>query len=47
MREKLNLNIEIPNYRQLLQTTKFSKFTTCTCDQPSHKKHHHHHDHSK
>jgi hypothetical protein len=38
-REKENLSSEltkIPDYRQLLLTKKFDKFTRCTCDQSSH-----------
>ena len=38
-REKANLppeSTQIPNYRQLLLSKKFDKFTRCTCDQPNH-----------
>jgi ribonuclease-3 len=38
-RERENLppeSTKIPDYRQLIQTKKFDKFTRCTCDQPNH-----------
>jgi len=38
-RERENLPPEatkIPDYRQLIQTKQFDKFTRCTCDQPNH-----------
>ena len=37
-RERENLppeSTKIPDYRQLIQTKKFDKFTRCTCDQPT------------
>ena len=44
-REKSD-EISIPNYRELLQTKKFSNFSTCNCDKSSsHNKNHHHHHH--
>ena len=41
-REKANIPIEstkIPDYRQLLLTKKFAKFTRCTCDHSNHSNH--------
>lgn len=38
-REKANIPTEktkIPNYRELLLTKTFDKFSRCTCDQPNH-----------
>lgn len=40
-REKQNLpseSVKIPDYRQLVQTKKFEKFSKCTCDHSSHTK---------